>query len=81
MRVRLENIRFIGGILLKIPTSNSTKFHYNRYKFDIDVSIIKNTVPEEPSTFCAVSRLPLEGCPWQFTLDISDASCGKFQHY
>jgi hypothetical protein len=49
--------------------------------FDIDVSIIKDTVPEEPSTFPAVSRLPLEGCPWQFTLDISDASCGKFQHY
>jgi hypothetical protein len=46
--------------------------------FDIDVSVIKDTVPEEPSTFPAVSRLPLEGCPWQFTLDISDASFGKF---
>ena len=34
------------GILLKIPTSNSTKFHYNRCMFDIDVSIIKDTVPE-----------------------------------
>jgi len=47
--------------------------------FDIDVSVIKDTVPEEPCTFPAVTRLPLEGCPWQFILDISDASCGKFR--
>ena len=78
MRIRFENIRCIGGILLKIPSSHSTKFRCNRCLFDIDVSVIKDTVPEEPSTFPAVSRLPLEGCPWQFTLDISDASFGKF---
>ena len=78
----------VSFAIQKIDISLFKDIPYELCKFCCDRSIIKFIVLEVQCTFCivikeqctfsAVSQLPLEGCPWQFIPDISDANNRKF---
>lgn len=64
----------VGGIFLKPRIRLFRDISYKRHKFGCDQSITKRTLLTQHCYFLALSRLPLDGFPWNFVCGTSQAS-------